>query len=86
MAKYYSTNDVATFFNDYLDDLLRQAEADTNLTGEALGSFVERIRILRTFVNGVIEDMHADDIAYEEKMTEWRLKQAEEEAKNGTAT
>jgi hypothetical protein len=86
MAKYYSTNDVAKFFNDYLDDLLRQAEADTELTGLALGSFVERVRILRAFVNEVIENMRTDDIAYEEKMTAWRLEQAEKEAKDGTTT
>ena len=82
MAKYYRTNEVAVVFNDYLDDMLRQAEADTDLTGEALGSFVEKIRVLRAFVNGVIEEMQADDIAYEEEMTAWRLKQKEEEEKN----
>lgn len=86
MGKLYHTNEVAVFFNDYLDDMLRQAEADTDLTGEALGSFVERIRILRAFVNEVIEDMQAEDIDYEERMTAWRLKQAEEETKNGTTT
>ena len=63
--------------------MLLQAEADTDLTGEALGSFVERIRILRAFVNEVIEDMQADDIAYDEEMTAWRLKQ---EAKTDEST
>lgn len=82
MAKYYRTNEVAVVFNDYLDDMLRHAEADTNLTGERLGSFVERIRILRAFVNEVIEEMQADDIAYEEEMTAWRLKQQQEEKKD----
>lgn len=83
MGKLYRTNEIAGVFNDYLTDMLLQAEADTDLTGEALGSFVERIRILRAFVNDVIEDMQADDIAYDEEMTAWRLKQ---EAKTDEST
>ena len=74
MGKLYHTHEVKDVFDEKLNSMILEAANDSELTGSALGSVIEKIRLFRMFADEIIADMEKEDEKYEAEMAEWRAK------------
>ena len=83
MGKLYYTNDVKRFFDEKLSGMIMKFAQDDELTGSALGSAIEHVRLLRAFADEIVSDMEKADEEHDVEMAAWRSKQEAE--KNGNS-